>query len=100
MFSSFAIDASYCNDENDVICWLFEHVFEGEKEDFEGPKFSMQKLKTQTCPSTQTTVSMCWDMVLDHLGMIRKGNEGYLFLRKLKTKVGQIDPNNLSFYAL
>ena len=72
IFSSIAIDAPYCNDENDVICWLFEHVFEGEKEDFEGPKFSIQKLKTQTCPSTQTTCSMCWDMVLDHLGMIKK----------------------------
>ena len=31
MFSSIAIDAPYCNDENDVICWLFEHVIEGEK---------------------------------------------------------------------
>ena len=72
MFSSIAIDSLYCNDENDVICWRFEHVFEGEKEDLEGPKFSIQKLKTQTYPSTQTTCSMCWDMVLDHIRFVRK----------------------------
>ena len=47
----------------------------------------MSKLKTQTHPSIQTTISMCWDSVLEQIDMLKKSNEGDLFLSKLKTKL-------------
>ena len=59
----------------------------------------MSKLKTQTHSSIQTTISMCLDSVPKHIDMLKKSNEGDLFLSKLKTKLGQIDLNNASFDA-